>query len=163
MAAQSTTPRRSLRLQLAGAVVGALLLLLLVELRRNLASLAPSRYDLAIQSAALAAAALAAAVAIRSGVGLLTRGLERQSAVMVRNLGSWTLYLLLGLWITSSAGVNLSGLLVGGAILGVVLAAASQASLGNFFAGLLLLFARPYRVGGAIRLQGPALAGAEYE
>ena len=36
----------------------------------------------------------------------------------------------------SELGVNLSGLLVGGAILGVIVASASQASLGNFFSGL---------------------------
>ena len=162
-AAQSAAPARSIRLQLVGAIAGTVLLLALVELRRNLASLAPSRYDLAIQLAALAAAAVAAAIAIRNGVGLLTRGLERQSAVTVRNLVSWTLYLLLALWVSSTAGLNLSGLLLGGAIVGVVVAAGSQASLGNFFAGLLLLFARPYRVGAAIRLRGPALAGVEYE
>src|SRR5262245_21477717 len=111
--AQSATPTRSVRLQLVGAIAGTVLLLLLVQVRRNLASLAPRRYGLAIELASLAAAAVAAAVAIRSGVGLLTRGLERQSAVTVRNLVSWTLYLLLALWVSSTAGLDLSGLLLG--------------------------------------------------
>src|SRR5262245_12756125 len=150
--AQSATPTRSVRLQLVWVVAGTMLLLLLVELRRDLASLAPGRYSPAIQLASLAAAAVAAAVAIRSGVALLTRGLERQSAVTGRNLVSWTLYLLLALWVSSTAGFDLTGLLLGGAIVGVVVAAGSQASLGNFFAGLLLLFARPYRVGAVVRL-----------
>jgi hypothetical protein len=157
------TPRRSPRLQLARVAAAIVALLVLVGLRRDIAALAPSRYSPVVLTAVLAAAALAAAVAIQGGVGLLIRGLERQSSVMVRNLATWTLYLLLGLWIMSAAGLDLSGLLLGGALVGVVVAAASQASLGNFFAGLLLLFSRPYRVGAAVRLRGPALAGGEYE
>ena len=49
--------------------------------------------------------------------------------------------------------VNLGNLLVGGAVTGVVIGIAAQQTLGNFFAGLVLLFARPYVPGPAG--QGP--------
>jgi small-conductance mechanosensitive channel len=145
------------------AAAGAAVLLVLLGLQRRIVGLAPDAYADGVRMAVLVAAAVAGTVVIRNLVTALTNELDQQAAVIVRNLSTWTLYLLLGLWLVSSAGVDLSGLLVGGAILGVVVATASQASLGNFFAGLLLMMGRPYRVGTALRLQGGALGAVEYE
>lgn len=152
-------PARSLfRAAVAAAVVVALL-----GAQNPLAGLAPRGYGPLVRVAVLAAAALAGAFAIRNGVGAVTHGLDRQATMTIRNLGTWTLYLLLGLAMASAAGLDLSGLLVGGAILGVIVATASQASLGNFFAGLVLMLGRPYRVGAAVRMRGPSLGAVEYE
>lgn len=145
------------------AAVAAIALLVLLSVQRQVAALVPGRYAPAVQVGALAVAALVGAFAIRNGVGALTHGLDLQATVMIRNLSTWTLYVLLGIWMASAAGVNLSGLLLGGAILGVIVAAASQASLGNFFAGLVLMMGRPYRVGASMRLRGPSLGGTEFE
>jgi small-conductance mechanosensitive channel len=145
------------------AAAAAALTLALLGAQRDLSGVVPGRYAPVVVAGVLAAAALVGSVAIRDGVGLLTHGLEPQAAVTVRNLGTWTLYAVLAVAMASALGFNLSGLLVGGAILGVIVAAASQASLGNFFAGLVLMLGRPYRVGTALRLRGPNLAGAEYE
>ena len=59
----------------------------------------------------------------------------------------------------SVAGVNASGLIAGSAFTAVVLGLAAQQTLGNLFAGLVLLTARPFRVGERVRLQAGALGG----
>ncbi len=56
-------------------------------------------------------------------------------------------------------GVDVSQLVLGGAITTVFLSIAAQQALGNVFAGLVLVFARPFQVGDAIRLQAGALGG----
>jgi small-conductance mechanosensitive channel len=52
--------------------------------------------------------------------------------------------------------------LLGGAIAGVVLGIAAQQSLGNVFAGFVLLVARPFTVGNYIRVRSGALGGEFY-
>ncbi len=59
----------------------------------------------------------------------------------------------------SMASVSVGHLLLGGAILGVVLGIAAQQSLGNVFAGMVLLVARPFAVGNHIRVRSGALGG----
>jgi small-conductance mechanosensitive channel len=56
-------------------------------------------------------------------------------------------------------GIPVSQLLVGGAIATVFVSIAAQQALGNVFAGLVLVFARPFMVGEAIRLRAGALGG----
>lgn len=56
--------------------------------------------------------------------------------------------------------VNLGSLLVGGAVTGVVVGIAAQQSLGNFFAGLVLMFARPYVPGQRIIVRSGAMGGS---
>jgi small-conductance mechanosensitive channel len=50
-------------------------------------------------------------------------------------------------------------LVVGGALTSVFVGIAAQQSLSNLFAGLVLLFSRPFHVGDAIRLKAGALGG----
>ena len=50
-------------------------------------------------------------------------------------------------------------LVVGGAFTAVILGLAAQQTLGNLFAGLILLSARPFRVGELVRLKGGDVAG----
>ena len=57
-------------------------------------------------------------------------------------------------------GVDVTQLVLGGALTTVFLSIAAQQALGNVFAGLVLVFARPFKVGDAIRLQAGALGGA---
>jgi small-conductance mechanosensitive channel len=56
-------------------------------------------------------------------------------------------------------GIAVGQLLVGGAVVGVLLGIAAQQSLANLFAGLVLLFARPFRVGDHVRFRAGALSG----
>src|SRR3954452_17542896 len=57
------------------------------------------------------------------------------------------------------AGLTPRTLAVGGAVTDVVLGLAAQSTIGNLFAGMLLLSVRPFRVGDRVRLQAGALAG----
>ena len=57
------------------------------------------------------------------------------------------------------AGLKPETLAVGGAFTAVILGLAAQQTFGNLFAGLVLLSARPFRVGDRVRLQGGGLAG----
>jgi small conductance mechanosensitive channel len=58
------------------------------------------------------------------------------------------------------AGLHASTLAVGGAFTAVIVGLAAQQTLGNLFAGLVLLSTRPFRVGERVRLVGGALAGS---
>ena len=56
-------------------------------------------------------------------------------------------------------GVPVSELVLGGALTTVFLSIAAQQALSNVFAGLVLVLARPFKVGDAIRLRAGALGG----
>lgn len=55
--------------------------------------------------------------------------------------------------------VPIQHLLLGGAVTGVIVGIAAQQALGNVFAGVVLLLARPFSVGDAIRVRAGALGG----
>ena len=57
------------------------------------------------------------------------------------------------------AGLPPSTLAVGGAFTAVIVGLAAQQTLGNLFAGLVLLSTRPFRVGERVRLRGGPMAG----
>ena len=59
----------------------------------------------------------------------------------------------------SVAGVETRALAVGGAFTAVVLGLAAQQTLGNLIAGMVLLSARPFRLGERVRLQAGAVGG----
>ena len=56
-------------------------------------------------------------------------------------------------------GVNVSQLVLGGALTTVFVSIAAQQALGNVFAGLVVMLARPFQVGDPIRLRAGALGG----
>jgi small-conductance mechanosensitive channel len=58
------------------------------------------------------------------------------------------------------AGLTPRTLAFGGAVTAVVIGLAAQQTFGNLIAGMVLLSARPFRVGERVRLQGGGLAGA---
>lgn len=55
--------------------------------------------------------------------------------------------------------VDLGNLLVGGAVTGVVVGIAAQQTLSNFFAGLVLLFARPFVPGQRVKIGSGGMGG----
>jgi small conductance mechanosensitive channel len=57
------------------------------------------------------------------------------------------------------AGLGPRTLALGGAFTAVVLGLAAQQTLGNLFAGMVLLSARPFRVGERVKLQGGGVGG----
>ncbi|HWI22043.1 MAG TPA: mechanosensitive ion channel domain-containing protein [Baekduia sp.] len=78
-------------------------------------------------------------------VGFLARLL---TILVIAILAGWT------------AGIDSRTLAVGGAATAVVLGLAAQQTLGNLFAGIVLLSARPFRVGDLVELQAGGLAGS---
>jgi small-conductance mechanosensitive channel len=59
----------------------------------------------------------------------------------------------------SVAGVSAATVVAGSAFTAVVVGLAAQQTLGNLFAGVVLLSARPFRVGERVRLQAGAVGG----
>jgi small-conductance mechanosensitive channel len=57
------------------------------------------------------------------------------------------------------AGLTPRTLAVGGAVTAIVIGLAAQSTIGNLFAGLLVLSVQPFRVGDRVRLQAGNLAG----
>jgi len=57
------------------------------------------------------------------------------------------------------AGVRTADIAIGASFTAVVFGLAAQQTLGNLIAGIVLLSARPFRVGERVRLQGGMLAG----
>lgn len=71
-------------------------------------------------------------------------------------------YVIVALTVLSELDVDMGGLLLGGALTGVVVGIAAQQTLGNFFAGLVLLLVRPFTTGENVILKSGPLGG-EFE
>ena len=59
----------------------------------------------------------------------------------------------------SMLGFRIAQLVVSGAVAGVLITIAAQQSLSNLFAGVMLQFARPFKVGDRVQVRSGALAG----
>jgi small-conductance mechanosensitive channel len=77
----------------------------------------------------------------------------------VRILSTGVGYLLVVFSVLDLLAVHIDQLLVGAGLAGVVLGIAAQQSLGNVFAGLVLILARPFGIGDHIRVRSGALGG----
>ncbi|HEX2052490.1 MAG TPA: mechanosensitive ion channel family protein [Actinomycetota bacterium] len=82
--------------------------------------------------------------AVREGAS--ERAGEARGATIAR-IVSGAGYVIVALWTLSAVGISIQALLLGGALTGVVLGIAAQQTLGNVFAGLVLLVVRPFVVG----------------
>jgi small-conductance mechanosensitive channel len=71
-------------------------------------------------------------------------------------LATAVLALVVALWV---AGVEARTIAIGGAFTAVIVGLAAQQTLGNVIAGIVLLSARPFRVGDVVRLQAGQVAG----
>lgn len=68
-------------------------------------------------------------------------------------------YLIVAFSLLAVLEVSIEHLLVGAGLAGVVLGIAAQQSLGNVFAGLVLILARPFSIGDRIRIRSGSLGG----
>ena len=107
--------------------------------------------------------AILGVLAIRSAANEVQRVVRARggpsAGTTVRLLITLFGYLIILLAVLGMLAVPLGRLLVGGAITGIVVGIAAQQSLGNIFAGLVLLLARPYVIGEHIRVRSGALGG----
>jgi small-conductance mechanosensitive channel len=163
---QGWTRRLSRRAVTRARIRGLVLLPLLIALivlydhRRRLAG---PEWD--------AAASTVAAIGVLSFGWVLARDLERAVAPpLFSRLNPGTagtadfLLRLATMLVAAVAALRIAGLTprtlaLGGAVTAVITGLAAQQTLGNLIAGLVLLSARPFRVGEHVRLQGGPLAG----
>ena len=106
---------------------------------------------------------LAGIVAVRSAGTAIRKALEERPddgrGAAPAFIASIVGYAIVLLSVMSVLGVNLQGLLLGGAVTGVVLGIAAQQTLGNFFAGIVLLAVRPFNIGEDVVLRSSPLGG----
>jgi small-conductance mechanosensitive channel len=85
-------------------------------------------------------------------IGLAHAGVLRYSLALIGVFAVLTFSLAI-------ARIDVRELLVSGAVFGVILGIAAQQSLANLFAGLVLMFAHPFRVGSQVRFRAGSLGG----
>ncbi len=73
-------------------------------------------------------------------------------AYQVSTLIKITGYIIAALAVVASIGADLSGLLAGGVVTGLILGLALQPILGNFFAGILVMGTKMVEIGGRVRI-----------
>jgi small-conductance mechanosensitive channel len=92
-------------------------------------------------------------------LGRVVAQADRASASVIRMVLTIVGIIVVALITLAMLRIGVSQLLLGGAITGVVLGIAAQQSLGNMFAALVLLVARPFRAGDHVRLRSGSLGG----
>ena len=111
-----------------------------------------------VSSAVLLGAGVVAVRRLAAGLdGLITKKSIPAAGAAVRLIASGVGYVLLIFCVFAVIGVSVQRLLIGAGLAGVVLGIAAQQSLGNVFASLVLLFARPFGVGDHIRIRSGTL------
>jgi small-conductance mechanosensitive channel len=109
---------------------------------------------------------IAGVIAVRALAGAVRAAMydEREKdrgaslAFILSGLG----YVFVLLGVLGALNVGVEKVLLGGALTGVILGIAAQQSLGNFFAGIVLLIVRPFSIGEHIVLKSGPIGG-EYE
>jgi small-conductance mechanosensitive channel len=99
------------------------------------------------------------ASAIRSTIDEPGQGQRAGPLALIVSIFGYLVVLLVTL---GALEVPLGKVLLGGALTGVILGIAAQQSLGNFFAGLVLLLVRPFSVGEHVVMKSGAMGG-EYQ
>jgi small-conductance mechanosensitive channel len=116
-----------------------------------------------VAASGAAAFLLASAIGVRRAADELASIIEgrtgRGHAAVIRVLVTVAGYLIALLVTLGILDVPVQHLLLGGALTGVIIGIAAQQALGNFFAGLVLLLARPFNVGDSVRVRSGALGG----
>lgn len=87
------------------------------------------------------------------------RAATRSGGTAVRIVVSITGFVLVAFVGLGLLSVSVQHLLIGGALTGVILGIAGQQALGNVFAGLVLLVARPFTVDQHVRIRAGSLGG----
>ena len=77
---------------------------------------------------------------------------DRGVETFIENAVKVILYIVLIIIILSNLGVNVSGLLAGLGIMGIIVGFALQDTLGNLASGIFILFNKPFRVGDTVNI-----------
>lgn len=82
--------------------------------------------------------------------------LNREHLELLSKIFSYAIVVVALLWILPVLGVELSGLLVAGGIVGLAIGFASQRIVGNLISGLFLIVERPIKLGDQVEIDGTA-------
>jgi small-conductance mechanosensitive channel len=107
----------------------------------------------------LVAGALAATRLSKALERFVAQGPFASTGGAVRIVTAGVGYLMVLFAVLAVLEVSIEHLLVGAGLAGIVLGIAAQQSLGNVFAGIVLVLARPFSVGDHIRIRSGALGG----
>jgi small conductance mechanosensitive channel len=145
-----------------GAVVIALLIAAVLVVFANRRTLFPGSGDAVRVITVIALVVLGSALARQLGRGIAPTLLRRLDPAVAGTL-SFAIRLLTVViaFIVAAriAGLDAGTLAAGGAFTAIVVGLAAQQTLGNMFAGLVLISNRPFRVGERVRLVGGPIAG----
>ena len=126
----------------------------------------PTKFEWVVSDTLVVLAGLLGVYTVRQCVSADTGYLDTYVGVArSRSLGTVTAFgidIVIVLICVNTVGLNLSGLLVGGALTGVVIGIAGQAALSNVIAGLVILFARPINIGMYVTVRAGVFGGVEY-
>lgn len=146
----------------AAAVAGGVLMVIVLSVQTDVVRMVPVRYAPPVRIGVLVAAAVTGAITVHYLLeGFFHRSAHRGALAALQGVTTWLAYGLLALFLTSALGVNLSGFLLGSAVLGVIIGAAAQSSLANLFAGLVISVAHPFRVGDWAHMRSSTSSGVE--
>lgn len=148
------THRRDMLMGIVGGVVAVAALVVGSDLQRFHSSSPHARLIEWLCVLVLVVAGVVAVRHIAAGLGrVITRQSVQSAGAVVRLVASGVGYVIVLFATFAVLGVSLQRLLIGAGVAGVVLGIAAQQSLGNIFASLVLLFARPFGVGDHIRIR----------
>lgn len=138
----------------------------LFDVREEGQKVAPTATSITLALAGALLLLVAGVAATRQFAGGVRRAMEEYTGdARGAALGTVVTFVGYGIVVLSTLtalDVELQGLLLGGALTGVVFGIAAQQTLGNFFAGMVLLMVRPFTLGDYVVLRGGVLGG-EYE
>ena len=80
--------------------------------------------------------------------------LSRDIQEIVIKVTYYTIIVIAVLFVIQRLGIELSGLLVAGGIIGIVIGFATQSIVGNLVSGLFLMFERPIKIGDQVNIDG---------
>ena len=111
------------------------------------------QYDLFLYAMLAAVAGIALIYAASLSIeGYGTRRNAEKDYKALSGVFKMLAYAVLVIVILDMLGVNITGILVGAGFLGIVIGLAAQNTLGNLFAGMMLLYAKPFHSGDEIEL-----------
>lgn len=97
-----------------------------------------------------AAVGIAVIYALAKSIALYGRGNPYIDGGPIAKIFALIAAAVLVVFLLGTAGINVTGVLVGAGFLGIVVGIASQATLGNLFAGIMLMVSRPFKKGDMI-------------
>lgn len=83
---------------------------------------------------------------------LIAKGLARTKRVklvgtFIRKLVKYVCYAITVVWFLEHIGVNMTQVLAGAGVIGVIIGLASQETVSNFFSGLMIIINKPFEIG----------------